>query len=178
MKIKAVLSPDHWSVVLVELASTSHPESFAAEQSPVERALVMLRYRETRTLQHAIRMALENAALPNDSPYKITQGDVDFLEWLAEQVRQLNPISVDDETTLLRLTSKLESLLPPELLAAQRRSPEHAIKWQKDESARLDTCDGHEIEPACYFYAGEQKACPRCGKMLRLVWNVYVEELI
>lgn len=87
-------------------------------------------------------------------------------------------LSPDHWSVVLVLTSKLESLLPPELLAAQRRSPEHAIKWQEDESAALDTCDGHEIKPACYFYAGEQKACPRCGKMLRLVWNVYLEELI
>jgi hypothetical protein len=58
-------------------------------------------------------LALANWQLPDDSPYKITRADVDHIEWVAEQMRKLNPISIDDEMTLTRIAAKLTALLPP-----------------------------------------------------------------
>ncbi len=48
-------------------------------------------------------IALANAALPDDSPYKITRGDVDALRLE----------SGPSEAFLFRLAAKLAALLPP-----------------------------------------------------------------
>jgi hypothetical protein len=64
------------------------------------------------TIAHR-QMALANSALPDDDPRKITRADVDHIEWTVEQMRKLNPISIDDEAKLSRIADKLAALLPP-----------------------------------------------------------------
>jgi hypothetical protein len=49
-------------------------------------------------------IALANAALPNDSPYKITRADVEHLQQFASEERS---------AILERLADKLKTLLPP-----------------------------------------------------------------
>lgn len=62
-------------------------------------------------------MAVANAALPDDSPHKITRADVARLEGFANWIREelhYNEGAVADTVRLSDLAAKLAALLPPE----------------------------------------------------------------
>ena len=71
---------------------------------------------------HAAAMALANAALPDDSPHRITAADVVALVQGAETIDALDnfayatpdPATRADADALRRLAAKLRALLPPE----------------------------------------------------------------
>jgi len=56
-------------------------------------------------------IALANYALPDDSPYKITQADVELIRDSAEEFRVSWPVG---ERGLLAVAAKLAALLPPQ----------------------------------------------------------------
>lgn len=59
-------------------------------------------------------IAIANHTLPDGDPRKITRDDVDFLEWVAEQMRKAPIGSPDDDAKLDRFADRLRALLPPE----------------------------------------------------------------
>lgn len=95
-EIPPALTPDEW-------ASMDHPHTI---ENAVEIAAATWNYPQA--------MALANAALPDDSPHKITRADVDFLRdelggdwWLGDP-------EDPDAPRMKRILAKLYALLPPE----------------------------------------------------------------
>ena len=59
-------------------------------------------------------MTIANAALPDDSPYKITRSDLDKLDCAASALRHEYGSDDEDAADLDALAAKLAALLPPE----------------------------------------------------------------
>lgn len=61
-------------------------------------------------------IAFANAALPDDSPYKITHADVALLREIQVDVNSVYTLELSDEEAirLRQLAAKLAALLPPE----------------------------------------------------------------
>jgi hypothetical protein len=62
--------------------------------------------------QPQVALALANAALPDDSPYKITRADVEACRAAGPRTWH-DPIHGEPPEVLARLAAKLEALLPP-----------------------------------------------------------------
>jgi hypothetical protein len=56
---------------------------------------------------HEVSIALANASLPDDSPYKITQTDIDLIRESHDPARDSHDVA------LLALAAKLAAFLPP-----------------------------------------------------------------
>lgn len=101
--VAPALTAEQWAVALRELARVPHPEEFVAELLPIERALRVvapsrLPNRERRQRAAIVRIALENAGLPDDSPYKFTWADFDMwngrnpeAQIVADKIRAILP---------------------------------------------------------------------------------------
>lgn len=62
---------------------------------------------------------------------------------------------------------------------SDRPKRKHRLGWQDEGLAQLVSCEGVELpgDPIVSTDSAEFDVCPRCGDTLKLVWNVYVEEV-
>jgi hypothetical protein len=109
-QIEPALVKEEWTRVHIALARF--------EEMEVEHALAKLTenrlpFREGKG--GAVRIAVENAALPDDSPYKITREDVERLELLAEEDEHVHELRrwPNHVSPWRRFANKLAALLPP-----------------------------------------------------------------
>ena len=107
-KIQPSLTPEEWAKGsadrgLYGVDWQRHPDS------PI--ALFIADASETTSVDRPALpalIALANAALPDDSPYKMTQQDVRCLEIAAQS-------ALDYGDQVIRIAAKLAALLPPEV---------------------------------------------------------------
>lgn len=57
-----------------------------------------------------------------------------------------------------------------------RARPKHTTGWEDEQMAAL-VCDGKYAGDQI-IQAGEDATCSVCGAKVRLVWNVYVEDVL
>jgi len=98
-ELKPALTPEEWRAALDNVFVL---QAMALEAVSPERG-------------NAVRgIALLNAALPDDSSYKITRKDVYVMECAASAIRAEYGSDDEDALELDRLAAKLNALLPPE----------------------------------------------------------------
>lgn len=107
-EIKPALTPEEWAI-----GGKEHSSFRIIDGAPVRWDVCEWCAIDSDTAGEMV--AIGNAALPNDSPYKITRGDVKAIKraghYGSNGAAVLTPERLDE---LLAIADKLAALLPPE----------------------------------------------------------------
>src|SRR5688572_10201737 len=113
--IEPALSAEEWRDVLHPQIERGFPDEADSPQEVAD-GLHWRSEAECAHRRYARGIALANAALPDDSPYRITRADVGALRALFDELQGVWPgwpVNGPDQT-VYRLADKLAALLPPE----------------------------------------------------------------